>query len=88
MQSALSFPLSGKDETPGVITMRLGKLVVVLNAAPGTETQTVAGLAGKKYALHPVQAAGADFTVKKSTYDRSSGRFTVPGRTVAVFSLS
>ncbi|MFF1349146.1 pullulanase-type alpha-1,6-glucosidase [Streptomyces sp. NPDC058322] len=88
VQSALSFPLSGKDETPGVITMRLGKLVVVLNAAPGTETQTVAELAGKKYALHPVQAAGADPTVKKSTYDRSSGRFTVPGRTVAVFALS
>ncbi|WP_385619842.1 pullulanase-type alpha-1,6-glucosidase [Streptomyces sp. P8-A8] len=88
VQSALSFPLSGKDETAGVITMRLGKLVVVLNAAPGTETQTVAELAGKKYALHPVQAAGADPTVKKSTYDRSSGRFTVPGRTVAVFALS
>ncbi|MFJ6437717.1 pullulanase-type alpha-1,6-glucosidase [Streptomyces sp. NPDC091416] len=87
VQSALSFPLSGKDETPGVITMRLGKLVVVLNAAPGATTQKVASLAGKDYALHPVQAAGADLTVKRSTYDRSSGGFTVPGRTVAVFSL-
>jgi pullulanase-type alpha-1,6-glucosidase len=88
VQSALSFPLSGKDETPGVITMRIGKLVVVLNATPGTETQKIAGLAGQQYALHPVQAAGADSTVKKSTYERSSGSFTVPGRTVAVFSLS
>ncbi|MER5617755.1 pullulanase-type alpha-1,6-glucosidase [Streptomyces sp. NPDC002215] len=88
VQSTLSFPLSGKDETPGVITMRLGKLVIVLNAAPGTRTQTVAELAGKQYALHPVQAAGADPTVKKSMYEASSGRFTVPGRTVAVFSLS
>ncbi|MER5277111.1 pullulanase-type alpha-1,6-glucosidase [Streptomyces sp. NPDC002809] len=87
VQSTLSFPLSGKDETPGVITMRLGKLVVVLNAAPGATTQKVAALAGKNYALHPVQAAGADLTVKKSTYERSSGSFTVPGRTVAVFSL-
>ncbi|MEU8629300.1 pullulanase-type alpha-1,6-glucosidase [Streptomyces sp. NPDC048669] len=87
VQSALSFPLSGKDETPGVITMRLGKLVVVLNAAPGATTQTVAALAGRNYALHPVQAAGADRTVKQSTYERSSGSFTVPGRTVAVFSL-
>ncbi|MFI6863751.1 pullulanase-type alpha-1,6-glucosidase [Streptomyces sp. NPDC050421] len=87
VQSALSFPLSGKDETPGVITMRLGKLVVVLNAAPGATTQKVAALAGKNYALHPVQAAGADLTVKRSTYERSSGSFTVPGRTVAVFSL-
>ncbi|MBW5248930.1 pullulanase-type alpha-1,6-glucosidase [Streptomyces sp. P01-B04] len=87
VQSTLSFPLSGKDETPGVITMRLGKLVVVLNAAPGATTQKVASLAGKNYALHPVQAAGADLTVKRSAYERSSGSFTVPGRTVAVFSL-
>ncbi|MFB7530380.1 pullulanase-type alpha-1,6-glucosidase [Streptomyces sp. NPDC056178] len=88
VQSTLSFPLSGKDETPGVITMRLGRLVVVLNAAPGTETQRIADLAGKRYTLHPVQAAGADPTVKKSSYERSSGSFTVPGRTVAVFSLN
>ncbi|MGW1085084.1 pullulanase-type alpha-1,6-glucosidase [Streptomyces sp. NPDC002596] len=87
VQSALSFPLSGKDETPGVITMRLGKLVIVLNATPGTEHQQVADLAGKDYALHPVQAAGTDPTVKKASYERSSGSFTVPGRTVAVFSL-
>ncbi|MFE9818745.1 pullulanase-type alpha-1,6-glucosidase [Streptomyces sp. NPDC005773] len=88
VQSTLSFPLSGKEETPGVITMRLGKLVVVLNAAPGATTQKVDSLAGKNYALHPVQAAGADPTVKRATYERSSGSFTVPGRTVAVFSLS
>lgn len=87
VQSALSFPLSGQDETPGVITMRLGKLVIVLNATPGTEHQQIAELAGKDYALHPVQAAGADSTVKKASYERSSGSFTVPGRTVAVFSL-
>ncbi|SED83250.1 alpha-1,6-glucosidases, pullulanase-type [Streptomyces sp. 2131.1] len=87
VRSRLSFPLSGKDETPGVITMRLGKLVVVFNAAPGTTTQKVAELAGKDYALHPVQAKGADSTVKESSYERSSGSFTVPGRTVAVFTL-
>ncbi|TXS02893.1 pullulanase-type alpha-1,6-glucosidase [Streptomyces sp. col6] len=87
VQSRLSFPLSGKDETPGVITMRLGKLVVVFNAAPATATQKVAAPAGKDYALHPVQAKGADSIVKKSSYERSSGSFTVPGRTVAVFTL-
>ncbi|TXS78304.1 alpha-1,6-glucosidase domain-containing protein, partial [Streptomyces sp. sk2.1] len=38
--------------------------------------------------LHPVQAKGADSTVKKSTYEGNSGTFTVPGRTVAVFVLS
>lgn len=86
MQDTLSFPLSGTEETPGVITMRLGKLVVVLNATPGTQLQAVPELAGKAYALHPVQAAGADATVKKASYEKKSGGFTVPGRTVAVFS--
>ncbi|MFD5034359.1 pullulanase-type alpha-1,6-glucosidase [Streptomyces sp. NPDC058405] len=85
VQSALAFPLSGPDETPGVITMRLGELVVVFNATPRAQSQRVAGLAGQPYALHPVQAGGADRTVKESAYERSSGTFTVPARTVAVF---
>ncbi|MFJ8750604.1 pullulanase-type alpha-1,6-glucosidase [Streptomyces sp. NPDC102441] len=85
VQHTLSFPLSGKEETPGVITMRLGDLVVVMNATPGTQKQDIPALAGKAYALHPVQAAGADAAVKKASYEGKSGGFTVPGRTVAVF---
>ncbi|MET7684494.1 pullulanase-type alpha-1,6-glucosidase [Streptomyces sp. NPDC005423] len=86
VQSALSFPLSGPDETPGVITMEVGDLVVVFNATPTTRDQRVGALAGTGYRLHPVQAAGADPTVKSASFQRSSGTFTVPGRTVAVFS--
>ncbi|MCQ4205984.1 pullulanase-type alpha-1,6-glucosidase [Streptomyces longispororuber] len=85
VQKELSFPLSGKDETPGVITMRLGDLVVVFNATPKSQEQTVAGLAGDAYRLHPVQAGGADKVVKSASYSKSSGTFTVPARTVAVF---
>ncbi|WP_351233708.1 pullulanase-type alpha-1,6-glucosidase [Streptomyces sp. NPDC002133] len=85
VQSALSFPLSGKDETPGVITMRLGDLVVVFNATPERQSQRVGALAGTPYALHPVQAAGADAVVKSASYEGGSGTFRVPGRTVAVF---
>ncbi|OIJ98019.1 pullulanase-type alpha-1,6-glucosidase [Streptomyces colonosanans] len=85
VQSQLSFPLSGKNETPGVITMELGDLVVVFNATPGKQQQTVGALAGKHYALHPVQSAGTDPVVKTSSYAAESGTFTVPGRTVAVF---
>ncbi|MFJ3333396.1 pullulanase-type alpha-1,6-glucosidase [Streptomyces sp. NPDC086766] len=85
VQSRLSFPLSGKDETPGVITMRLGDLVVVFNATPTTQEQHVASLAGTGYRLHPVQASGADATVKSAAYAKGSGTFTVPARTVAVF---
>ncbi|MGW0862712.1 pullulanase-type alpha-1,6-glucosidase [Streptomyces sp. NPDC002611] len=85
VQSKLSFPLSGKEETPGVITMRLGDLVVVFNATPERREQRVTALAGTGYRLHPVQAAGADPTVKSSAYAAESGTFAVPGRTVAVF---
>ncbi|MFC9705766.1 pullulanase-type alpha-1,6-glucosidase [Streptomyces sp. NPDC056943] len=85
VQSALSFPLSGPAETPGVITMRLGDLVVVLNATPQEQQQKVADAAGKGYALHPVQATGSDTLVKSSSYEAGSGTFTVPARTVAVF---
>ncbi|WP_405964493.1 pullulanase-type alpha-1,6-glucosidase [Streptomyces sp. NBC_00723] len=86
VQSALSFPLSGKEETPGVITMELGDLVVVFNATPNASKQTVDALAGTGYRLHPVQAAGSDPTVKAASYATESGTFAVPGRTVAVFS--
>uniref|UniRef100_UPI000E69228C pullulanase-type alpha-1,6-glucosidase n=1 Tax=Streptomyces scabiei TaxID=1930 RepID=UPI000E69228C len=85
VQSKLSFPLSGRDETPGVITMELGDLVVVFNATPERRRQTVGDLAGTEYALHRVQAAGADSTVRTSSYEAESGTFVVPGRTVAVF---
>ena len=86
VRSALSFPLSGKDETPGVITMRLGDLVVVFNASPRAREQRIDALAGTGYRLHPAQASGADPVVRSSSYQRASGTFTVPGRTVAVFS--
>ncbi|MGW5459991.1 pullulanase-type alpha-1,6-glucosidase [Streptomyces sp. NPDC003996] len=85
VQDQLSFPLSGKDETPGVITMKLGDLVVVFNARPERQEQTIDGLAGTSYRLHPVQASGADPVVKTSSYAAGSGTFSVPARTVAVF---
>lgn len=85
VQSALSFPRSGPDETPGVLTMRLADLVVVFNATPQRQAQTVPALTGRRYALHPLQAHGADRTTATATYDPASGTFTVPPRTVAVF---
>ncbi|MCM3809019.1 pullulanase-type alpha-1,6-glucosidase [Streptomyces sp. DR7-3] len=85
VRQALSFPLSGTEETPGVITMRLGRLVVVFNATPSRQSQTVRALAGTPYVLHPAQAHGGDTTVKRSTYERTTGTFSVPGRTVAVY---
>ncbi|MEU5508704.1 pullulanase-type alpha-1,6-glucosidase [Streptomyces fungicidicus] len=88
VQSRLSFPLSGKDETPGVITMGLGDLVVVFNATPERQEQRVAALAGTGHRLHPVQSAGGDAVVKTSSYEKGTGTFTVPARTVAVFTTA
>ncbi|MEU7066027.1 pullulanase-type alpha-1,6-glucosidase [Streptomyces sp. NPDC046161] len=85
VQSGVAFPLSGTAETPGVITMTAGDLVVVFNATPTAQTQRVAALAGTAYTLHPVQAAGADSTVKQAVYDAATGEFKAPARTVAVF---
>ncbi|WP_325052004.1 pullulanase-type alpha-1,6-glucosidase [Streptomyces triticagri] len=85
VQRKLSFPLSGKDETPGVVTMRVDGLVVVFNATPERQEQRVTGLAGSRYGLHPVQRSGADPVVKDASYDADTGTFGVPARTVAVF---
>ncbi|MDQ0931478.1 glycosidase [Streptomyces turgidiscabies] len=38
------------------------------------------------YPLHPLLRAGADSVVESATYERESGTFAVPGRTVAVIS--
>ncbi|WUD85951.1 pullulanase-type alpha-1,6-glucosidase [Streptomyces sp. NBC_00503] len=88
VQSRLAFPLSGPQETPGVITMTLGELVVVFNATPAPQAQRLPALAGTAYGLHPVQGSGTDATVKGSAYDAGTGEFTVPARTVAVFKRS
>lgn len=85
VQNRLSFPLSGTKETPGVITMRLGDLVVVFNATPERQTQHSVVPAGGDWGLHPVQRSGSDRVVKSASYERGSGSFTVPPRTVAVF---
>jgi hypothetical protein len=60
-------------------------LVVVFNASDTEQTITVAGTAHKHYQLHPVQRASSDKTVTKSKFKLSSGQFTVPARTTAVF---
>jgi pullulanase-type alpha-1,6-glucosidase len=97
IQERVGFPIGGRSQTPGVITMTIDDhagrdldrrwegIVVVFNARPDTQTQTVPALAGEPFALHPVQSGGADDVVKTATYDEATGAFTVPARTVAVF---
>jgi pullulanase-type alpha-1,6-glucosidase len=97
VEQKLSFSGGGPTQTPGVITMRiddtvgtdvdhaLNGLVVVFNATPTATTQTVGAVAGQAFQLDPIQANGTDPVVKTSTYDGTTGSFTVPARTAAVF---
>ncbi|WP_341941190.1 pullulanase-type alpha-1,6-glucosidase [Microbacterium sp. LWH10-1.2] len=96
IEQKVTFPNSGAEAAPGVILMQIDDLVgadvdpeldgalVVFNASPAPVTQTVAGLAGRSFALTPAQANGADAVVKGTTWDAASGTVTVPARSVAV----
>ncbi|MEV6301828.1 pullulanase-type alpha-1,6-glucosidase [Actinoplanes sp. NPDC051861] len=94
VQQRLSFPLSGANETAGVITMTIDargidpkwkSVTVVFNATPSTATQKVTALAGKRVALHPIQQASADAPTRTASFSTATGTFTVPARTVSVF---
>ncbi len=97
IKQKLSFPTGGPDQAPGVIVMRIDDrvgpdvdrslegMVVVFNAGPRTTSQTVAGTRGRVYRLDPIQRKGADPVVKTARHQTSTGTFTVPARTVAVF---
>lgn len=43
------------------------------------------GTSGQRFRLHPAQAHGSDPIVKTAGYQAATGQFTVPARTVAVF---
>lgn len=97
IEQKVTFPGSGPDAVPGVITMsiddragstdvdrRLDGVLVVFNASPASATVEVPELAGRGYALSPVQRGGADAVVRQTAWDRANGTVTVPARTVAV----
>lgn len=97
VQQRLSFPTSGAKETPGVVTMHLSdkagsdldpryeSITVVFNGSDTKQTQQVAGLRHAKLRLHPLQRDGDDEVVRRARFNRGTGTFTVPARTVAVF---
>ncbi|MFC4150422.1 pullulanase-type alpha-1,6-glucosidase [Micromonospora mangrovi] len=94
VQKRVAFPLSGENETPGVLTMTLDarglggtwkSVTVVFNATPKAAEQTVTGLRGSNVALHPVLRNSADPVLRTASFDKASGTFTVPARSVAVF---
>lgn len=97
IQQKVSFPTGGPEQTPGVIVMHIDDttgpdvddertgVVVVFNATNTATTQTVAASAGQAFSLHQVQQEGSDEVVKGAGSDSSTGSFTVPPLSVAVF---
>ncbi|PWH13663.1 MAG: DUF3372 domain-containing protein [Anaerolineae bacterium] len=95
IQKSVTFLNTGPTQTPGLIVMRLtdsgnfdptySEIVVLFNAAPQSVAFAHPEFVGKKFELHPVQASSIDDVVKRSDFDTSSGKFTVPERTTAVF---
>ena len=97
IRKSVTFLNTGPTQTPGLIVMRLtdtsnidrqyNEIVVLFNAGPQAAQFAHPEFIGKKFELHPVQAASVDEVVKRSDFDTANGKFTVPGRTTAVFVL-
>ncbi|MCA1829676.1 MAG: pullulanase-type alpha-1,6-glucosidase [Myxococcales bacterium] len=91
----VDFPNAGPSQVPGVVVMTISDgtcagadldpardgIVVVVNADKASHAMAVPGATG--FTLHSVQQASADPTVRTASF--SSGTFTVPARTTAVF---
>ena len=92
----LTFPGSGSDQVPGLITMSiddtvgddvdpdLDGLLVVFNASPDVVTQQVTELAGREFGLSEIQVQSGDEVVTQTRWDSSTGTISIPARTVAV----
>jgi pullulanase len=94
----LKFHNVGPNQVPGLVVMSIdganprryqgagyARVVVLFNVDKTAKTFAIPELKGRKLALHGIQRRGADETVKASSYERASGSFSVPARSVAVF---
>jgi pullulanase-type alpha-1,6-glucosidase len=90
---------TGPNQLPGLLVMSIAdqaganldpnyrQIVVLFNANDSAQTFSEAALAGLNLRLHPVQASGSDAVVKTASYNATTGVFTIPARTTAVFVL-
>lgn len=93
----LSFLNNGPNAMPALIVMRLldadnldpnyNEIVVLIYADHKPMKFSDASLSENTYRLHPVFQNSADSVVRGATYEPSSGTFTIPALTSAVFVL-
>ena len=99
IQERLAFHNTGPEQIPGLIVMslsdRVGEdldperdmIVVLFNATAEEQTLAIPELVGETFHLHRVQLASSDQVVRQAQFNISSGAFTIPARTTAVFEL-
>ncbi len=97
IKQRLAFRNTGSAQVATVLTAHLDgngyhgagfrEVLYFVNVDKVGQTLTIPEEAGKQYRLHPVHTAhdAADRRAGSATYDRVSGRFTVPPRTAVVF---
>ncbi len=96
VKQKVRFYNTGPNQIPGLIVMSVedpagtvdrdhDRLVVVFNANDQTQNVTVSPLVGKRLTLHPLQIFSLDTVERASSFNRTTGTFSVPGRTAAVF---
>ena len=100
IQERLVFHNTGPNQLPGLIVLTLSDvigpdldrghelIVALINANDEEQSITIDDLAGKDLVIHLVQFNSVDGVVQQSTFDSTTGTFTVPGRTTAVFEYS
>lgn len=89
IRQKVGFPNSGPDQIPGLVVMHMmdasQQIVLLFNASPEPVTFSHGLFRGNQLALHPILANSVDQIARQSSFDASAGSFTVPGRSVAVF---
>jgi pullulanase-type alpha-1,6-glucosidase len=95
IQKSVSFFNVGPNQVPGLIVERIqnpakscfpvSEAVVLVNATPQAKTFSDPAFRKQSLILHPVQALSQDPVVRASKFQKTTGTFTVPARTTAVF---
>jgi hypothetical protein len=95
IKGMLTFLNNGPDAMPGLIVMRLqdtenidskySEVLVLVNANHKEVQFSDPSFTNQAFSLHPVQQNSADAIVKQANFDASSGTFSIPAITTAVF---
>jgi hypothetical protein len=67
---------------------KYGEILVFFNAAKDPVSISDASFQGKSYSLHPIQLESVDPVVREAAFEAANARFTIPGRTTAVFVMA